>query len=137
LDDIQDDLADFGVTFAKWFSEASLIEKIDEALAVLDQRGFLYEKDGNIWFKSTEFGDEKDRVVKRRNGQTTYFASDIAYHLDKLQRGYTHIVDIWGSDHHGYIARVKAAIDALGYDSSKLTVLLVKWCKCPLVQGNL
>ncbi|PRD18087.1 UNVERIFIED_CONTAM: argS [Trichonephila clavipes] len=113
LDDIQDDLADFGVTFAKWFSEASLIEKIDEALAVLDQRGFLYEKDGNIWFKSTEFGDEKDRVVKRRNGQTTYFASDIAYHLDKLQRGYTHIVDIWGSDHHGYIARVKAAIDAL------------------------
>jgi arginyl-tRNA synthetase len=127
LDDIQDDLADFGVTFAKWFSEASLIEKIDEALAVLDQRGFLYEKDGNIWFKSTEFGDEKDRVVKRRNGQTTYFASDIAYHLDKLQRGYTHIVDIWGSDHHGYIARVKAAIDALGYDSSKLTVLLVQF----------
>lgn len=127
LDDIQDDLADFGVTFAKWFSEASLIEKIDEALVVLDQRGFLYEKDGNIWFKSTEFGDEKDRVVKRRNGQTTYFASDIAYHLDKLQRGYTHIVDIWGSDHHGYIARVKAAIDALGYDSSKLTVLLVQF----------
>ncbi|MCJ8145643.1 arginine--tRNA ligase [Acinetobacter sp. A3.8] len=127
LDDIQDDLADFGVTFAKWFSEVSLIEKIDEALAVLDQRGFLYEKDGNIWFKSTEFGDEKDRVVKRRNGQTTYFASDIAYHLDKLQRGYTHIVDIWGSDHHGYIARVKAAIDALGYDSSKLTVLLVQF----------
>ena len=127
LDDIQDDLADFGVTFAKWFSEASLIEKIDEALAVLDQRGFLYEKEGNIWFKSTEFGDEKDRVVKRRNGQTTYFASDIAYHLDKLQRGYTHIVDIWGSDHHGYIARVKAAIDALGYDSSKLTVLLVQF----------
>ena len=125
--DIQDDLADFGVTFAKWFSEASLIEKIEEALAVLDQRGFLYEKDGNIWFKSTEFGDEKDRVVKRRNGQTTYFASDIAYHLDKLQRGYTHIVDIWGSDHHGYIARVKAAIDALGYDSSKLTVLLVQF----------
>lgn len=127
LDDIQDDLADFGVTFAKWFSEALLIEKIDEALAVLDQRGFLYEKEGNIWFKSTEFGDEKDRVVKRRNGQTTYFASDIAYHLDKLQRGYTHIVDIWGSDHHGYIARVKAAIDALGYDSSKLTVLLVQF----------
>ncbi len=127
LDDIQDDLADFGVTFAKWFSEASLIEKIDEALAVLDQQGFLYEKEGNIWFKSTEFGDEKDRVVKRRNGQTTYFASDIAYHLDKLQRGYTHIVDIWGSDHHGYIARVKAAIDALGYDSSKLIVLLVQF----------
>ena len=127
LDDIKDDLGEFGVTFNQWFSEASLTEKIDEALETLDQRGFLYEQDGNIWFKSTEFGDEKDRVVKRRNGQTTYFASDIAYHLNKLQRGYTHIVDIWGSDHHGYIARVKAAIDAMGYDSSKLTVLLVQF----------
>ncbi|WP_111894043.1 arginine--tRNA ligase [Acinetobacter sp. MB5] len=127
LADIKDDLGEFGVTFNQWFSEASLTEKIDEALATLDQRGFLYEQDGNIWFKSTEFGDEKDRVVKRRNGQTTYFASDIAYHLNKLQRGYTHIVDIWGSDHHGYIARVKAAIDAMGYDSSKLTVLLVQF----------
>ncbi|HQZ59359.1 MAG TPA: arginine--tRNA ligase, partial [Acinetobacter sp.] len=96
-------------------------------LATLDQRGFLYEKEGNIWFKSTEFGDEKDRVVKRRNGQTTYFASDIAYHLNKLQRGYTDLVDIWGSDHHGYISRVKAAIDAMGYDSKKLTVLLVQF----------
>ena len=127
LDDIKDDLGEFGVTFDKWFSEASLTEKIDEALQTLDQRGFLYEKDGNIWFKSTEFGDEKDRVVKRRNGQTTYFASDIAYHLNKLQRGYTDIIDIWGSDHHGYIARVKAAIDAMGYDSKKLTVLLVQF----------
>jgi arginyl-tRNA synthetase len=127
LDDIKDDLADFGVTFDQWFSEASLTEKIEEALATLDQRGFLYEKEGNIWFKSTEFGDEKDRVVKRRNGQTTYFASDIAYHLNKLQRGYTDLVDIWGSDHHGYISRVKAAIDAMGYDSKKLTVLLVQF----------
>lgn len=127
LDDIKDDLGEFGVTFNQWFSEESLTEKIDEALGTLDQRGFLYEKDGNIWFKSTEFGDEKDRVVKRRNGQTTYFASDIAYHLNKLQRGYTDIVDIWGSDHHGYIARVKAAIDAMGYDSKKLTVLLVQF----------
>ncbi|MEJ5139617.1 MULTISPECIES: arginine--tRNA ligase [Acinetobacter] len=127
LDDIKDDLGEFGVTFNHWFSEASLAEKIDEALQTLDQRGFLYEKDGNIWFKSTEFGDEKDRVVKRRNGQTTYFASDIAYHLNKLQRGFTDLVDIWGSDHHGYIARVKAAIDAIGYDSSKLTVLLVQF----------
>ena len=127
LDDIKDDLADFGVTFNQWFSEASLSAKIEEALETLDQRGFLYEKDGNIWFKSTEFGDEKDRVVKRRNGQTTYFASDIAYHLNKLQRGYTDLVDIWGSDHHGYISRVKAAIDAMGYDSKKLTVLLVQF----------
>lgn len=127
LDDIKDDLGEFGVTFNQWFSEATLTEKIGEALQTLDQRGFLYEKDGNIWFKSTDFGDEKDRVVKRRNGQTTYFASDIAYHLNKLQRGYTDIIDIWGSDHHGYIARVKAAIDALGYDSKKLTVLLVQF----------
>ena len=127
LDDIQDDLAEFGVTFNQWFSEASLTEKIEEALQTLDQRGYLYEQDGNIWFKSTEFGDEKDRVVKRRNGQTTYFASDIAYHLNKLQRGYTDLIDIWGSDHHGYISRVKAAIDALGYDSKKLTVLLVQF----------
>ena len=127
LDDIQDDLGEFGVTFNQWFSEASLTEKIEEALQTLDQRGYLYEQDGNIWFKSTEFGDEKDRVVKRRNGQTTYFASDIAYHLNKLQRGYTDLIDIWGSDHHGYISRVKAAIDALGYDSKKLTVLLVQF----------
>lgn len=127
LDDIKQDLGEFGVTFSQWFSEASLKDKIDEALDTLQQRGYLYEQDGNIWFKSTAFGDEKDRVVKRSNGQTTYFASDIAYHLDKLQRGYTHIVNVWGSDHHGYIARVKAAIDAMGYDSSKLTVLLVQF----------
>lgn len=127
LDDIQADLAEFGVTFARWFSEATLNDKISEALALLEQRGYLYEKDGNIWFKSTQFGDEKDRVVKRRNGQTTYFASDIAYHLDKLQRGYDQIIDIWGSDHHGYINRVKAAITALGYDASVLTVLLVQF----------
>jgi arginyl-tRNA synthetase len=127
LQDIQEDLADFGVSFDRWFSEASLKDKIDEALDVLAQRGFLYQQEGNTWFKSTAFGDEKDRVVKRRNGQTTYFASDIAYHLDKLQRGFTDIIDIWGSDHHGYIARVKAAIDALGYDSTKLTVQLVQF----------
>ena len=127
LQDIKQDLGEFGVTFNQWFSEATLTDKIDEALQTLDQRGYLYEKDGNIWFKSTEFGDEKDRVVKRRNGQTTYFASDIAYHLNKLQRGFTDLIDVWGSDHHGYIARVKAAIDAMGYDSSKLTVLLVQF----------
>ncbi|AOA59804.1 arginine--tRNA ligase [Acinetobacter larvae] len=127
LFDIQDDLSEFGVRFDRWFSEATLNDKIDEALQTLEQRGYLYEQDGNIWFKSTAFGDEKDRVVKRRNGQTTYFASDIAYHLNKLQRGYTHLIDVWGSDHHGYIARVKAAIDAMGYDSSKLTVLLVQF----------
>lgn len=125
--DIKQDLQEFGVTFHQWFSEASITAKIDEALQTLQQRGYLYEKDGNIWFKSTEFGDEKDRVVQRRNGQYTYFASDIAYHLDKLQRGYTHLINIWGSDHHGYITRVKAAIEAMGYDPNVLTVLLVQF----------
>ncbi len=128
LDDIKDDLADFGVTFDQWFSEATLKDKITEALAVLDQNGFLYQlEDGNTWFKSTSFGDEKDRVVKRANGQTTYFAADIAYHLNKFQRGFDQVVNIWGADHHGYIARVKAAIDAMNFDSKKLTVLLVQF----------
>lgn len=128
LDDIKDDLADFGVTFDQWFSEATLKDKITEALAVLDQNGFLYQlEDGNTWFKSTSFGDEKDRVVKRANGQTTYFAADIAYHLNKFQRGFDQVVNIWGADHHGYIARVKAAIDAMNFDSKRLTVLLVQF----------
>ena len=128
LDDIKDDLADFGVTFDMWFSEATLQDKITEALDVLNQNGFLYQlEDGNTWFKSTDFGDEKDRVVKRANGQTTYFAADIAYHLNKFQRGFDQIINIWGADHHGYIARVKAAIDAMKFDSKKLTVLLVQF----------
>ena len=128
LDDIKDDLADFGVTFDMWFSEATLKDKITEALDVLNQNGFLYQlEDGNTWFKSTDFGDEKDRVVKRTNGQTTYFAADIAYHLNKFQRGFDQVVNIWGADHHGYIARVKAAIDAMNFDSKKLTVLLVQF----------
>ena len=128
LVDIKDDLAEFGVHFDQWFSEATLNSKITEALEVLQQKGQLYTtEDGNVWFKSTDFGDEKDRVVKRANGQTTYFAADIAYHLNKYQRGLDQIVDIWGSDHHGYIARVKAAIAAMGYDPAKLTVLLVQF----------
>lgn len=128
LDDIKDDLADFGVTFDMWFSEATLQDKITEALDVLNQNGFLYQlEDGNTWFKSTDFGDEKDRVVKRANGQTTYFAADIAYHLNKFQRGFDQVINIWGADHHGYIARVKAAIDAMKFDSKKLTVLLVQF----------
>jgi arginyl-tRNA synthetase len=127
LDDIKDDLADFGVTFDQWFSEATLKDDIAQALTVLDNNGFLYEQDGNIWFKSTSFGDEKDRVVKRANGQTTYFAADIAYHLNKFQRGFDQVINIWGSDHHGYVSRVKAAINALGFDSKKLTVLLVQF----------
>ena len=127
LADIQDDLADFNVRFDQWFSEKSIQDAIEPALDLLNERGYLYEKDGNLWFKSTEFGDEKDRVVRRANGQFTYFASDIAYHKDKLDRGFDKIIDVWGSDHHGYIKRVKAALTAMGYDAQRMDVILVQF----------
>ncbi len=129
LDDIKDDLAEFGVTYEQWFSERSLMDdgSIEKALAVLKSNNYLYEKDGAIWFKSSELGDEKDRVVIRDNGQHTYFASDIAYHWNKLERGFDTLIDIWGADHHGYIPRVKAALNALGADETKLHVLLVQF----------
>ncbi len=127
MTDIQDDLADFNVHFDQWFSEKSIQDDILPALDLLNERGFLYEKDGNLWFKSTEFGDEKDRVVRRANGQFTYFASDIAYHKNKLDRGFDRIIDVWGSDHHGYIKRVKSALTAMGYDENKMDVILVQF----------
>ncbi len=129
LDDIRDDLSEFNVRFEQWFSERSLTEKneVEAALQRLDEKGFLYEKNGAIWFKSTDFGDDKDRVVKRDNGQTTYFASDIAYHANKFDRGYDRVINVWGADHHGYIARVKAALSALGYAPEKLDILLVQF----------
>jgi arginyl-tRNA synthetase len=129
LDDIRDDLHEFGVDYQHWFSEQSLVNEgsVDKALAKLQASGHLYEKDGAIWFASSSLGDEKDRVVKRENGQYTYFASDIAYHMHKLERGFDQIIDIWGADHHGYIPRVKAAIQALGADAGKLNVLLVQF----------
>jgi arginyl-tRNA synthetase len=129
LDDIRDDLAAFGVTYDTWYSERSLAEKgaVNLAMERLREAGHLYEKDGALWFRSTDFGDEKDRVVQRDNGQTTYFASDIAYHMDKLERGYDRVVDVWGADHHGYVPRVKAALKALGEDESRLDVLLVQF----------
>lgn len=127
LDDIKDDLGEFGVTFENWYSERSLVDKIEQALAVLDEKGHLYEKDGNIWFKSTAFGDEKDRVVKRANGLLTYFASDIAYHKDKFDRGFDTVINVWGADHHGYIPRVKAALTAMGIDQNRLEVMLVQF----------
>lgn len=127
LSDIQDDLADFNVHFDKWFSEKSIQDAIIPALELLNEGGYLYEKDGNVWFKSTEFGDEKDRVVRRANGQFTYFASDIAYHKDKLDRGFDKIIDVWGSDHHGYIKRVKSALTAMGYDAERMDVILVQF----------
>ncbi|VAW63189.1 Arginyl-tRNA synthetase, partial [hydrothermal vent metagenome] len=129
LDDIKDDLSGFGVTFESWFSERSLAGKglIKKAIERLQNANYIYEKNGALWFKSSEFGDEKDRVVVRDNGQSTYFASDIAYHMDKLDRGFERVIDIWGADHHGYIPRVKAALNALGCDVNKLDVLLVQF----------
>jgi arginyl-tRNA synthetase len=135
LADQRDDLARFGVTYDRWFSEQSLHDggahgtdsAVARAMAVLQRNGHLYEKDGARWFRSTTFGDEKDRVVCRENGQYTYFASDIAYHLDKIERGYDQLIDVWGADHHGYIARVKGAITAMGADANKLTVTLVQF----------
>ena len=129
LDDIKDDLAEFGVVFDRWFSEQSLTDDnlIDDALAVLKERQMLYEKDGATWFRAIDFGDEKDRVVIRDNGKKTYFASDIAYHYGKRERGYDHLIDILGSDHHGYIARVQAGLDAMGYAGDSLEVELVQF----------
>lgn len=127
LTDIKDDLAEFGVEYAVWYSEKTLSDKIEVALAKLQEQGHLYEQDGNLWFKSSEFGDEKDRVVKRANGQTTYFAADIAYHYDKFLRGFDKVINVWGADHHGYIPRVRAALTALGIDEKRLDVILVQF----------
>jgi arginyl-tRNA synthetase len=129
LGDCRNDLLEFGVTFDNWFSERSLYESglVERALARLDAAGHLYEQDGAKWFRSSTFGDEKDRVVQRENGQYTYFASDIAYHLNKFERGFDRVIDIWGADHHGYIPRVKGAIQGLGLDPERLTVALVQF----------
>jgi arginyl-tRNA synthetase len=124
---IKQDLDDFGVGFDTWFSETQLYDQglVDQGFNVLKEKGFLYEADGALWFKATAFGDEKDRVVRRSNGATTYFASDIAYHLHKFRQGYTQVVDIWGADHHGYVPRLKAAAQALGF-TGRLQVILVQ-----------
>ncbi|MEI6708971.1 MAG: arginine--tRNA ligase [Methylococcales bacterium] len=129
LQDIKADLSEFGVNYQCWFSEQQLMDdgSVEKALARLRAGGYLYEQDGATWFASSQLGDEKDRVVVRENGQYTYFASDIAYHHNKLERGFDQIIDIWGADHHGYIPRVRAAMRALGADDSKLTVLLVQF----------
>jgi arginyl-tRNA synthetase len=129
LHDIKDDLAAFGVIFDRWFSEESLTDDglIDQALEVLEERRMLYRKDGNTWFRATDFGDEKDRVVVRANGKKTYFASDIAYHYGKRVRGYDFLIDILGSDHHGYVARVQAGLEAMGYAGDSLEVDLVQF----------
>lgn len=129
LGDGREDLKEFGVTFDMWFSERSLFDTglVEKAVAELEARGHLYEQDGAKWFRSTAFGDEKDRVVQRENGLYTYFASDIAYHANKYERGFDRIIDIWGADHHGYIPRVKGALMALGLPPEKLDVALVQF----------
>ena len=129
LADQRDDLGAFGVVYDRWFSEQSLHDSgdIERAMKVLEARGHLLEKDGALWFRSTAFGDEKDRVVRRENGALTYFASDIAYHLDKFERGYDRMINVWGADHHGYIPRVKGALTALGLDADRLVVSLVQF----------
>ncbi len=124
---IKADLDDFGVGFDTWFSETELYRQglVDQSFARLQEQGFLYEADGALWFRASQFGDEKDRVVRRRNGATTYFASDVAYHLHKFQQGYNQVVDIWGADHHGYVPRLQAAVQALGCEG-RLQVILVQ-----------
>jgi arginyl-tRNA synthetase len=126
--DIREDLAEFGVTFDVWFSERSLSDSgaIDRSLEALKKSGHAYLKDGALWFKSTDFGDEKDRVMVRENGAKTYFASDIAYVLNKLERGFEHLTYIWGADHHGYIARLRAILLALGQPAERFEVLLMQ-----------
>lgn len=129
LGDCRNDLLEFGVHIDQWFSEQSLYDSgmVQRTLMLLEQNGHIYAQDGAKWFRSTGFGDEKDRVVLRENGQYTYFASDIAYHLNKLERGFDWIIDVWGADHHGYIPRVAGALQALGVDTGKLTVALVQF----------
>jgi len=124
---LKEDLASFNVTFDNWFSERTLHpEAVKAAVKILQDNGNIYEKDGALWLKSTAYGDDKDRVVIRDNGVPTYLAADIAYHHNKYERGFDRLINIWGADHHGYVCRVKAAMDALGHDSNKLTVLLLQ-----------
>lgn len=147
LSEIKKDLEDFGVFFDSWQSERELYQikeqhgskadekaenikkimsEVDETISYLKDRGYIYEKDGAIWFKSTEFGDDKDRVIIKSDGEYTYFASDIAYHRKKIEKGFDEIINIWGADHHGYIPRIKAVIKALGYPEEGLKILLVQ-----------
>jgi arginyl-tRNA synthetase len=125
---LKKDLEDFRVGFDVWFSETSLYQngKIDEALAALRKTGYIFDEEGATWLRSTEFGDDKDRVLIKNDGSYTYLTPDIAYHKDKLDRGFEKLINIWGADHHGYIPRMKAAIQALGYDRDALEVEIIQ-----------
>jgi arginyl-tRNA synthetase len=128
LEAIRLDLGAFGVTFQSWFSEASLLSNgtVGQVLGELRSKGLLFEEEGAWWFRSSRFGDEKDRVVRKKEGDYTYLASDIAYHKDKLERGYDLLIDVWGADHHGYIPRMQAAVQAYGHGPETLRVVLVQ-----------
>ena len=133
---IRKDLADLGVSFDRWFSEKSLYDGglVEAALDDLRGKGFIYDKEGAVWFRSTDFGDEKDRVLVRENGVPTYFASDVAYHREKLERGFDRLINIWGADHHGYVKRVRASVKALGLPDEAFEVLLIQFVN--LVRGG-
>jgi arginyl-tRNA synthetase len=128
LEEINIDLKTFGVVFDNWYSEQTLYDagKVDAVIADSKEKGLVYEKDGAQWFRTTHFGDEKDRVVVRSNGETTYFASDIAYHREKYDRGFSRVIDVWGADHHGYIPRIRAAIEASGRQRQQFDVILIQ-----------
>ncbi|MBW1981953.1 MAG: arginine--tRNA ligase [Deltaproteobacteria bacterium] len=128
LQGIRDDLQEFGIRFDRWFSEKNLYDSgaVDRVIEILQKEGHLYEKDGALWFRATVFGDEKDRVLVRANGMKTYFASDLAYHLDKYERGFDLVIDLWGADHHGYVPRMQAGVQALGRKPEDLKLLLVQ-----------
>jgi arginyl-tRNA synthetase len=121
---IREDLDSFGIRFDSWFSEASLFERgeVKRVLALLKEKGYEYEKDGAFWFRSTAFSDDKDRVIRKEDGEYTYLASDMAYHLDKLSRGFDQLINIWGADHHGYVLRMQAVVEALGYPKESLAI---------------
>lgn len=125
---IRKTLENFGVNYEVWFSEKTLHKtgKIDEVVNYLQEKGYVYEEEDALWFKSTLFGDEKDEVIMRANGIPTYFAADIAYHKDKFERGFDWVINVWGADHHGHVARMKGAMEALGYDPDKLDILLMQ-----------
>lgn len=128
IQDIKETLKDFGVEYDVWFSERTLHEdgSIENVLEELQQKGYIYEKDGALWFKSTLFGDSKDEVVVRANGIPTYFAADIAYHKNKFQRGFDWVINVWGADHHGHVCRMKGAVEALGYNCDRLDVVIMQ-----------
>ncbi len=129
LTETREDLAEFGVHFQEWFSERAFTrtDAVDKNIQALQKAGLTYEREGALWFRSTDFGDDKDRVLQRKNGQRTYFANDFAYHINKFERGFDHAINIFGSDHHGYIPRMKAGLQARGIASDKLTYLLMQF----------